>query len=283
MGARVAIVTDSTANIPDVALEGLDVTVMPLWMHWGDDRFRDGVDIDAPTFYRRLEQSDDFPKTSQPSVGEFEEFFRRAGAAKDAVVAILVTSKLSGTVDSALAARDRISGLEVRVIDSLTTSMALGFVVLAAARAAAADEPIDGVVAAAERMRDQVHLLFTLETLEFLRRGGRIGGARWLLGSALQIKPLLHMYEGTVQPLVQVRTRRRALVRMLDVAEERLGGRRMAEAAVIDANCPVDGEAVAEHVRRRFNPGALYRSDVSPVIGTHGGPGTLGIAFYAEP
>lgn len=273
--------TDSSAYIPEVALAGLDISVIPLWLHWGDERFRDGVDINPPEFYRRLQESDVFPTTSQPSVGEFESLIRQVGAGKDGVVNVLVTSKLSGTVASALAAQEQLPDLDVRVVDSMTTSMALGFSVLAAARAAAAGGSVDRVVAAAEEMRDKVHLLFAMETLEFLRRGGRIGGARWLLGSALQIKPLLHMQDGTVQPLVQVRTKRKALVRMLQVAEERLGGRQMAEAAVIDANCPAEGDAVAESVAKRFSPHNLYRSAVSPVIGTHAGPGTVGIAFYA--
>ena len=281
--SRIAVVTDSSAYIPEEALRGLDVTVIPLWLHWGDDRLRDGVDIDPPEFYRRLQESSDFPTTSQPSIGEFEEFFRQVGAGKDAVVSVLVTSKLSGTVASAQGARERIPEMDVRVVDSLMTSMALGFIVLAAARAAASGESADGVVAAAEDMRDRVQLVFAMETLEFLRRGGRIGGARWLLGSALQIKPLLHMQDGTLQPLVQVRTKRKALVRMLQVVEQRLGGRQIAEAAVIDANCPDEGDAVAEQVAKRFRPSLLHRSVVSPVIGAQAGPGTVGIAFYAAP
>jgi DegV family protein with EDD domain len=280
--SRIAVVTDSSAYIPEEALQGLDVTVIPLWVHWGDDRFRDGVDIDPQTFYRRLQESPEFPTTSQPSIGEFEEFFRRVGAGMDAVVAVLVTSQLSGTVASALGALERIPEMVVRVVDSQMVSMGLGFSVLAAARAAAAGKPVEAVVAAAEDMRDRVHLLFAVDTLEFLHRGGRIGGARWLLGSALQIKPLLHMMDGTIQSLVQVRTKRKALVRMLQVVEERLAGTKMAEAAVIDANCPGEAAAVAEKVRERFGLKTVYRSVVSPAIGTHAGPGTVGIAFYAE-
>ena len=279
---RVAVVTDSSAYIPAEALTGLDVTVIPLWLHWGEERFRDGVDINPTEFYRRLQESDVFPTTSQPSVGEFEALIRKVGAGKDGVVNVLVTSQLSGTVASAQAAMDRLKDVAVRVVDSMTTSMGLGFAVLAAARAAAAGETVDRVAQAAQDMADRVQLLFAMDTLEFLRRGGRIGGARWLLGSALQIKPVLQMQGGTVQPLVQVRTKRKALVRMLQAVEERLGGRQMAAAAVIDADCPLEGDAVAEQVRKRFEPKDLYRSIVSPVIGTHAGPGTVGIAFYAE-
>jgi DegV family protein with EDD domain len=282
MSDKIVVVTDSSAYIPEEALGGLTIPVIPLWVMWGDENFRDGVDIDPPAFYRRLQQSELFPTTSQPSAGEFEDFFRQAGVGADAVVGVFITSKLSGTVANALAAQARLSELTIRVVDSLSVSMGLGFIVLAAARAAAAGKSLDAVVAAAEEMRDRMHLLFTVDTLEYLHRGGRIGGAKWLMGTALKIKPLLHFEDGTIEPLAQVRTKRKAIAQMLEVAEERLGGKRMAEAAVIDADSPAEGDAIAEQVRERFGISPVYRAPLSPAIGTHGGPGTVGIAFYAE-
>jgi len=278
---RVAVVTDSSAYIPAEALQGLDIAVIPLWLHWGEDRFLDGVDINPPAFYRRLQESEDFPTTSQPSIGEFEAFFRQVGAGKEAVVSVLVTSKLSGTVASAQAAREGVPGLDVRVVDSRSVSMGLGFPVLAAARAAAEGKAADEVVAAAEDMRDRVQLIFVVDTLEFLHRGGRIGGAKWLLGSALQIKPLLEMVGGTIEPLAQVRTKRKAVARLLDVVEQRLGGRPMAEACVLDAGSPAEGDDLAQEVGKRFSVSRISRAVISPAIGTHAGPGTVGIAFYA--
>ena len=279
---KIAVVTDSSAYIPEEALAGLHIPVIPLWVIWGDERFQDGVDIDPPTFYRRLQESNVFPTTSQPSAGEFEDFFRRVGAEADAIVGAFVTSRLSGTVANAQAAAARLPELTIRVVDSLLTSMGLGFIVLAAARAAAGGKSLDAVVAAAEEVRDRIHLLFTVDTLEYLRRGGRIGGAKWLLGTALSIKPLLHFEDGQVEPLAQVRTKRKAIARMLEVAEERLGGKRMAEVSIIDANSPEEGDAVAEQVKERFGISTVYRTPLSPAIGTHAGPGTIGIAFYAE-
>jgi len=282
MSDKIVVVTDSSAYIPEEALGGLTIPVIPLWVMWGDENFRDGVDIDPPAFYRRLQESELFPTTSQPSAGEFEDFFRQAGVGADAIVGVFITSKLSGTVANALAAQARLSELTIRVVDSLSVSMGLGFIVLAAARAAAAGKSLDAVVAAAEEMRDRMHLLFTVDTLEYLHRGGRIGGAKWLMGTALKIKPLLHFEDGTIEPLAQVRTKRKAIAQMLEVAEERLGGKRMAEAAVIDADSPAEGDAIAEQVRERFGISPVYRAPLSPAIGTHGGPGTVGIAFYAE-
>jgi len=279
---KIVVVTDSSAYIPEEALGGLSIPVIPLWVMWGDENFRDGVDIDPPAFYRRLQESAVFPTTSQPSAGEFENFFRQAGVGADAIVGVFITSKLSGTVANALAAQARLSELTIRVVDSLSVSMGLGFIAMAAARAAAAGKSLDAVVAAAEEMRDRTHLLFTVDTLEYLHRGGRIGGAKWLMGTALKIKPLLHFEDGTIEPLAQVRTKRKAIAQMLEVAEERLGGKRMAEAAIIDADSPEEGDAIAEQVRERFGISPVYRAPLSPAIGTHGGPGTVGIAFYAE-
>jgi DegV family protein with EDD domain len=279
---KIVVVTDSSAYIPETALGNLSIPVIPLWVIWGEEHLRDGVDIDPPTFYRRLRSAQTFPTTSQPSAGEFEDFFRQVGSGADAVVGVFLTSNLSGTVANAQAAQARLADLTIRVVDALSTSMGLGFIVLAAARAAAAGKSLDEVVAAAEEMRDRVHLLFAVDTLEYLHRGGRIGGARWLMGTALNIKPLLHLTDGTIEPLAQVRSKHKAIARMLEVAEERLGGKRMEEAAILDVDSPEEGDTVAEQVRERFGISTIYRTTVSPAIGTHAGPGTVGIAFYAE-
>jgi DegV family protein with EDD domain len=279
---KIAVVTDSTAYIPEAALDGLDIPVIPLWLIWGDERFRDRVDIEPLAFYRRLRDSKAFPTTSQPSAGEFEKFFRQVGGEADAIVGVFISSKISGTVPNAQAALARLPDLDIRVVDSLSTSIGLAFIVLATARAAAAGKSLDEVVAVAEDMRDRVHVLFAVDTLEYLHRGGRIGGAKRLLGTALNVKPLLHLENGGVEPLVQVRTKRKAIARMLDEAGERLAGKSMAAAGVIDVDSPEEGNAVAEQVKERFSLSTVYRTTVSPVIGAHAGPGTVGIGFYAE-
>jgi DegV family protein with EDD domain len=279
---KVVIVTDSTAYIPEAALGGFSIPVIPLWLIWGDERFRDGVDIDPPAFYRRLRGAKVFPSTSQPSAGEFQNFFRQTADGAGAVVGVFISSKLSGTVPNAQAAQAQLPEVKTRVVDSLSTSMGLGFIALAAARAAAAGRSVDEVVAVAEDMRDRVHVLFAVDTLEYLYRGGRIGGAKRLLGTALNIKPLLQLEDGCIEPLAQVRTKRKAVAQMLDIAEERLEGRPMAEAAIIDVDSPEEGDALAEQVKERFGISKVCRTTVSPVIGAHAGPGTVGIGFYAE-
>jgi DegV family protein with EDD domain len=282
MSGKIVVVTDSTANIPEAALGDFDIPVIPLWLIWGDERFRDSVDIDPPTFYGRLPESKVFPTTSQPSAGEFVDFFQDAGQGAEAIVGVFISSKLSGTVASALAAKIQLPDLDVRVVDSLSTSMGLGFAVLQAVRAADAGKSVDEVVAAAEKVRDGMEVMFAVDTLEYLYRGGRIGGAKRLLGTALNLKPLLYLEGGRIEALASVRTKRKAVARMLDVAEENLGGKQMAEAAVLDVDCPEEGAAVAETIKDRFGLSVVYQTQVSPVIGAHVGPGTVGVCFYPK-
>jgi len=279
---KIAVVTDSSAYIPAELLKGLDIHVIPLSLIWDDDRLLDGIDILPQAFYERLQTSKSLPTSSQPSAKEFEQFFLEWGKDCDAVVAVLVSTKISGTIDCAQAALNEISDLPIQIVDSRSSSMGLGFVVLAAARAAAAGKSIEEVVLAAERMRDDVHLLFVVDTLEYLHRGGRIGGAKRLFGTMLQIKPILHFEDGLIQPHSQARTRKKALEQKLVTAEERLSSRAMAEACVVNIDCRSDGQALVEMVKERFQPGSIYLSDCSPVVGTHVGPGGLGLAYYPE-
>lgn len=277
---KIAVVTDSSAYIPANAKKGLDIHVIPLWLLWGDDHYRDEVDIDPPTFYARLKKSDTLPTTSQPSAKEFELFFREVAKGADAIVAVLVSSKISGTIASAQSAASEIKDIDIRIVDTLSCSMGLGFPVLAAARAAAEKKSVDEVVSAAEDMCCKTHTIFVVDTLEYLHRGGRISGGKRLLGTALNIKPLLHFEEGQIRPLSQARTKAKAIETLLDIAAERLQGKKMKEVAILDVDSPQEGDSVAELVKARFSPQAIMRTGVSPVVGTHVGPGTIGLAFY---
>ncbi|MGD8554109.1 MAG: DegV family protein [Anaerolineales bacterium] len=281
-GQKIAVVTDSSAYIPEEACEGLDITVIPLWLIWDEQSYRDGVDIDPSTFYQRLAESDTIPTSSQPSAMEFESLFRELGSRADAIVAVLASSRISRTVASAEAAARELSETPIRIVDSLSSSMGLGLAVLQAARTAAEGKPLEEVVNVAEKTRDNVQLLFVVDTLEYLHKGGRISGGKRLLGTALQIKPILQFEEGEIRPLAQARTKRKAIDTLLAIVEKRLNGKRMAEAAVVDIDNPATGEAVMNMVQERFGPPLIHRAAVSPVVGTHVGPGAVGIGFYPE-
>jgi len=279
---RIIVVTDSSAYIPETALAGLDVAVIPLWLFWDCDRLQDGIDIDPPTFYNRLKQSKSLPTSSQPSPAECVKFFEQVAPEGEAIVAVLASSKISGTVASARAAQELLPTRNIRVVDSLSSSMGQGLEVLAAARVVAAGGSIDEAALAAEIMREKVHFLFVVDTLEYLQRGGRIGRAKRLLGTALNIKPILQFRDGEIESISQERTKRKALARMMEIAEERLGDKQMAEAAIVDVATEEEGDEIADMVVRRFGTPVVHRSPVSPVVGTHVGPGAIGLAFYSE-
>lgn len=279
----IVVVTDSTAYLPSDVRERLGIPVIPLNVLWGEEVLKDGVDIDPPTFYRRLQTAKVMPTTSQPSAGEFVEFFRRVADEKgtDTIVGVFISSQLSGTVASAEAAKELLPNLRIEVVDSRSTSMGQGFQAMAAAEAAQAGAPLEEVVAAAHRVRQNLYILFMVDTLEFLHRGGRIGGGKRFLGTALQIKPLLGL-DGVIEGVEQVRTKKKALARMLEIMEEKAGSRPVFRAAVVHANAPEDLHALARDVSARLRPEELYLAEVSPVIGTHTGPGTLGMCIVTR-
>lgn len=279
---KIAIVTDSSTYLPPSVLEGLNVSVIPLWLIWNGESLLDNIDIDPPTFYKRLRTSKTLPTSSQPTVQEFMDFYRKTAEKCDTIVNVLVSSKISGTIANAKAAIKALPKLDIHLVDTLSSSMGAGHVVLAAARAAAKGMPVDKVIEAANTLREKINFIFVVDTLEYLHKGGRIGGAKRFLGTALRVKPLLEFRNGQIEPMEQVRTYKKALARLLDIAEERLGRAPMAEATIVDIDCPEQGDDVAAKVEERFSPKQLYRSGVSPVVGTHVGPGSVGFAFYAE-
>jgi DegV family protein with EDD domain len=281
---RIAVVTDSTAYLPPEVQERLGISTIPLNLLWGEEVLKDGVDIDPPTFYQRLGSDRVLPTTSQPSAGEFVDFFRRVAEERraDTVVGVFISAGLSGTVASAEMAKGMLSDLRVEVVDSRSTSMGLGFQAMAAAEAARAGASLEEVVEAVRRVQYRLQVIFVVDTLEFLHRGGRIGGAQRFLGTALKIKPLLELEGGKIEGLEKVRTKKKAVARMLEVALERKGSAPAVRAAVVHADVLDECLALKEEVEALLGPEEMYISEVSPVIGTHTGPGTLGVAFYTR-
>lgn len=282
MSKKTVIVTDSSAYLPDVLIREFGIAVIPLWLMWDEQSYRDGIDIQPAEFYARLEKSKTLPTSSQPSAQEFIDFFKKSATNGETVVSVLVSAQISGTIDSAQAAAAELPEIDIQIVDSYSSAMGLGLCVLAAGRAAAEGRPADEVAKAARDMREKVHTLFVVDTLEYLFKGGRISGGKHLLGTAFNIKPVLQFHEGKIKPHSQARTKRKALARLLDIVQERLDGKPMKEAAIMDVNAPQEGDSVAEMVQERFHPALTHRSGVCPVVGTHVGPGTVGIAFYAE-
>ena len=273
---RFALLTDSTCDLPAELIAQYDVGIVPLYLLWGDQQLRDTVDIDNDTFYARLPQDPIHPKTSQPTPADFA----RAIAAVDADEALILTisSGLSGTYASAVAAAGE-AAIPVHVYDSLSVSMGLGWQVLAAARAREAGGDVQDMIAAAQAARQTMSLLFTCDTLEYLHRGGRIGGGAKLLGTLLQLKPMLVVDHttGLIDAAERTRTRKKALIRLVELTMERVGSSSGLRVAVIHGGAFPDAESLAEQICAQCQPSELLYGAVSPALGVHGGPGLVGI------
>jgi DegV family protein with EDD domain len=281
MMSSIAFVTDSTAYIPPELVAKYDIKVAPQVLIWGDEQMRDGVDITPAEFYARLKTADVMPTTSQVAVVSFKEILEPLAAANRPVVMILVSDEISKTLQSAAMARDMVQGAKVEIIDSRSIAMAMGFQVLAAARAAEAGKSFEEVVTLAKKAKEHTGVLFVVDTLEFLHRGGRIGGARKLLGTAVKIKPLLELQDGRIEALENIRTKAKALARMLDVLEERIAGRTPVRLSAVHAAAEDEARDLLEQAVKRFHPVEAVIADASPVVGTHAGPGTVALAYSA--
>jgi DegV family protein with EDD domain len=279
--SKVAIVTDSTAYIPKELSKQLNISVVPLILIWGADSFEDGIDMLPEDFYKRMENSKVIPSTSQATIPAMQKSFERLIEQGYDVLGIFISSKFSGTVQSAIQAREMIQNGQdkIAILDSFFTTMALGWPVLTAARAADAGENLAACKQLAEKACNRTGVMFVVETLEYLRRGGRIGGAQAMLGTILNVKPLLEMQDGKIEAVEKIRTKRKALIRMLDLVEEKISGQTPIRLAIVHANAEVEALALLETARQRFNPVESIISPLSPVIGTHAGPGTVALAY----
>lgn len=281
--AKVAVVTDSTAYIPNDLLQQYKITVTPQILIWGEETFQDGVDIQPDEFYRRLSTAKIMPTTSQVSVVTMQETFRRLIDAGHDVLGIFISSKLSGTIQSAVQAKEALgtAGEKVTIVDSLTTAMAMGFIALAAARAAHDGASLEECRKLAEAAREHVGVYFIVDTLEFLHRGGRIGGAQRFLGTALNMKPVLALRDGRVEAVERIRTKSKAIERVLELVGEEIKGRTPVRLATLHANAHEEAKQLLDRATAMFQASESIFSEVSPVIGTHAGPGTVGLAYMA--
>ena len=276
----VAIVTDSTAYLPDEVLAAEGVGTVPLSVVFPDGTTELETDLaDRAAYWRRLADLAQLPTTSQPSVGAFTAVYEPLLDAGRDIVSIHLAGGISGTVGAAEVAADTVAAAHperaVRVFDSRSAGGGLGLIVLAAARAAAAGHDVDAVLARAEAAREAVSIWFAVDTLEYLRRGGRIGSAQAWLGSALRIKPILTV-EGEITPIERVRTSKRAFERLLGFAEElRESGK--SGWAVQHIQAPDEAQRLVEAAAEILGCPPVYVSEMGPVIGTHVGPGLLGI------
>ena len=278
----IKIVTDSTCDLPPEVFEQYGITVVPLRIHFGMEAFLDGVNITKGEFYQRLRTAPQLPTTSQPSAGEFCEAFRPLVEAGHEVVGILISSELSGTCASALTACELLPEASISVIDSRSTSVGLGMMVREAARLAEAGADVAAIKARMEELASKMKLYFAVDTLEYLQKGGRIGGAKALLGTMLNIKPLLMVHDGRVEPLQQVRTRRKALQRMIELMAQEMSSASLVHSSMIHAQAEDEAKALVAQVQDAIPCEDFFICELGPALGTHTGPGVVGIAAYGD-
>lgn len=278
---KVVIVTDSSATVPTALVQELDIRVVPIVLTINGYSFRDGIDITAHAVYRWLRESKILPTTSAPSVGDFVRAFAAAAPHASGIVSIHLSPKLSATYNASMTASQLVDGVPIRVVDCHTAAMGQGFVVLEAARAAANGADLETVVARAKQVAAKINLLATIGSLEYLRRGGRIGGAATLLGTMLRIKPVLCLADGHVDVFARPRTKSKAIEAMLQQMAEQVSGHRL-HAAVIHADVPKEAETLRQRIAQEFDCDELYVTELTPVMGAHTGPDVLGVVYYAE-
>ena len=284
--ARVAVVTDSAASIPEALIEALHIRWVPYYIEYGKDTFRDLVTIQRDSFYRWLAAATELPKTASPGPGDYltvyERLAREEGASQ--IVSIHMTSKGSGAYQAATIAKSMLAetlpDVCVEVIDTLNVSMCQGWMVVEAARAALAGKSLPEIVAMVRQMIPVTRMLQTADTLRYLYMGGRIGRAKHLIGSLLNIKPLIGMENGVIVPLGQARSRRKVYQMMVDVIESAVGRAGQIKVAYVHAAAREECEEIRRLVEQRFTCVETLFAELSPALGVHTGPGTTGICYF---
>jgi DegV family protein with EDD domain len=281
--SKTAIVTDSTSYIPKDLLVKHNITVAPQVLIWGEQTLNDGVDIQPNEFYARIKTAKVMPTTSQVAIVTMQAIFSDLLEKGFDVLGVFISSKLSGTMQSAIQGREALSKGQdkVHLVDSQSTAMAMGFQALAAARAVENGASVAEAMAVAEKARDHTGVFFAVDTLEFLHRGGRIGGAQRFIGTALNMKPVLALKDGRVEAVERIRTKSKAVERIFELVAEQTKGKSPIHLACLHANAPEEARALLDRATKELGAVESVFTEVSPVVGNHAGPGTVGLAYMA--
>jgi len=281
----VKIITDSTVYLPERYKKDLLIDEIPLHVIWGEQIYRDNVDITPDQFYERLSKEKTMPTTSQPSPQEFVELYQEFLDDGMDILSIHISSNLSGTFESAQKAKEILGADNITVVDSRFTSLGTGFQAIAAAKRAQEGASLQECTRAAENLRKNTHIYFVVSTLEFLRRGGRIGGAAAFLGSALQLKPILFIDDGKIEAYEKVRTLSKALQRNVEIFQEKIKDHQPVYLGFAQATAPESTAVLKEEIFSRFPADhfcEVVEAGLSPVIGVHAGPGAVALCFAWE-
>ncbi len=276
----VKIVTDSVSDIPPQIVDELGITVVPVLVRFGEETYRDGIDITTDEFYEKLVGSKVMPTTSVPSLDLFARTYARLAEETDEILVIMLSSKLSGLYNAAVQSADLVEGkCRIEVVDSQCAVMAQGFIVIKAARASREGASLDEIMEIVRQNLPRIEIRAAFDTLEYLKRGGRVGKAAALMGSMLKVNPIITIKDGVVEPAGRARSRSKAMDMLYDFAA---GYSHIEELAVEGAACPEDVDHLVKRLGALFPEKRIYRSRTTPVIGTHTGPGLLLVAVMGD-
>jgi DegV family protein with EDD domain len=278
---KVVAVTSSGVTVDECKKH--DIAMIPQRVNFGMESLRDGIDITNEVFLQRLASSKDFPKTSQPPAGDFVEVFKKLRADGHDVLAVLVSSKLSGTVSSATAAKSELQDdPRIAIFDTLSVAGGEGLMALEAARLAEAGQSLADILKKLESMRDHMHMYIVFNTLEYLAKGGRIGGAQKLIGSMLNMKPILTLKHGAIEPHERIRTQKKALARLREIVDHAIRGKANVQVAVMYTEITFEATQMANELKEHYHLSECNAYHMSPAVGAHAGPDAMGIAYYIE-
>ena len=275
------VVTDTTSGLPADLARQYDIPVIPQVVIFGEESYLEGIEIDHATFLSRLRTAKTLPKTAAPPPGLFADLFQQRVRPGDTVLCIHPSAELSGTVRSALTAAAEFPDLDIRVLDTRTVASPLATLVLLAAQMAEQGESVDAILARLQALIPRSRLFFLVDTLEFLQKGGRIGGAAALIGSVLQVKPILELREGRVEPLERERTQRKALARLKELVLASAARGAESHLGVLHAGAAEAARALADDLGQQLGVPEVRIMELTPAIVTHAGPGVLGVGFFA--
>lgn len=280
---RIHIVTDSSSDLPKSTKEQYNIHVVPLSIQFGEEIYRDGVELSAEQFYQRLAESADLPSTCQPSPADFVKCYEEISEPGDEIISIHLSSKLSGTYQSAVLATTMVEDRKIHVIDTKAASMGIGLVVVAVAEAVQNGASVQEAVELAERVIDELNVYFVVDTLEYLRRNGRIGAASALVGSLLNIKPVLTLENGIVTPFDKVRGKAKAVRKIYDLLSDYAKARpgQKIRIGLSHGNTMEEAQRVIDKIKEEFSNYDLIVELVGPTIGVHAGPGTVALMWYS--
>lgn len=279
---KIAIVTDTTAYIPNELLEQYNIYTIPLSVTFGDETFREGLDITTEEFYRRVQEEEDLPTTSQPAIGSFIQLFEQLAEQYDAVFSIHLSKRFSGTYDAAKSAGDMVENIEVYPYDTELSAMPQGLFAIAASELAAEGKNTTEIIAYLDEMKEKSRAYFLVEDLSHLQRGGRLNKGQALLGSILNIKPVLHIVDGLIVPFEKIRTRKKAIKRIMSMLEEDVQNKDVKRVVFIHANNFSSAEELQKNFTSKHPQIETIISYFGPVIGTHLGEGSLGVCWYTN-